>query len=299
MDKEQMAIARLRDAAETSGKHYGKPLIVTTSGGKDSSVCVELARRAGIEFELMHNHTTADAPETVRFVRAEFKRYEDMGFPSDRLHINYPVYKGKPTSMWSLIPQKLMPPTRLVRYCCEVLKEHGGRGRYITTGVRWAESESRKKNRGIYESKNTAKEKRIILNNDNDDKRRLTEHCMRQGSTVCNPIIDWTDDDVWNFLADAKVPVNPLYSCGFERVGCIGCPMAGQHGREREFLRYPGYEKLYVKTFDNMLAERQRRGKMKGTWNMGQTGMDVFHWWMEDGVLPGQMSLEDLGDAED
>lgn len=128
MDKEQMAIARLQEASRMSEKFYKKPLIVTTSGGKDSSACVELALRAGIDFELMHNHTTADAPETVRFLRSEFKRLEDMGFPSEQIIINYPVYKGVRCSMWSLIPQKLMPPTRLVRYCCSILKERGGGG---------------------------------------------------------------------------------------------------------------------------------------------------------------------------
>lgn len=45
MDKEQIAIERLRTASEMSLAFYGKPLVVTTSGGKDSSVCVELARR--------------------------------------------------------------------------------------------------------------------------------------------------------------------------------------------------------------------------------------------------------------
>ena len=59
--------------------HYKKPLVVTTSGGKDSSVCVALAERAGIPFEVMHNHTTVDAPETVYFVRSEFKRLEEKG----------------------------------------------------------------------------------------------------------------------------------------------------------------------------------------------------------------------------
>ena len=65
MDKEQAAIERLREASAMSFQIYGKPLIVTTSGGKDSSVCVALAQRAGIPFEVMHNHTTADAPETA------------------------------------------------------------------------------------------------------------------------------------------------------------------------------------------------------------------------------------------
>lgn len=65
MDKEQKAIERLKLAAEMSETYYGKPLIVTTSGGKDSDVCIALALAAGINFEVQHNHTTADAPETV------------------------------------------------------------------------------------------------------------------------------------------------------------------------------------------------------------------------------------------
>lgn len=65
MDLEQKAIMRLREAADTSERFYKAPLIVTTSGGKDSSVCVALAEKAGIDFEVMHNHTTVDAPETV------------------------------------------------------------------------------------------------------------------------------------------------------------------------------------------------------------------------------------------
>lgn len=79
MDKEQTAIERLRTASEMSIKHYGTPLVVTTSGGKDSSICVALAERAGIPFEVIHNHTTVDAPETVYFVREDFRRLEEKG----------------------------------------------------------------------------------------------------------------------------------------------------------------------------------------------------------------------------
>lgn len=136
IDPEKRAIERLKIASELSLEQYGTPLVVTTSGGKDSSVCVELALRGGIPFEVQHNHTTADAPETVRFVRREFARLENLGI---KCTVNYPTYKGKRTSMWGLIPQKLMPPTRMARYCCEVLKEHGGDGRFVCTGVRWGE----------------------------------------------------------------------------------------------------------------------------------------------------------------
>lgn len=293
MDKEQLAIARLQEASRMSLQVYKQPLVVTTSGGKDSSVCVALAERAGIPFEVQHNHTTADAPETVYFVRAEFERLELAGI---KCTTNFPVYKGKRTSMWNLIPQKLMPPTRLVRYCCSILKERGGAGRFIVTGVRWAESVSRKNSRGIFEVNHKEKEKRIILNNDNDDRRRLFESCRLQAKRVCNPIIEWTDADIWDYIGSEHIPLNPLYQCGFSRVGCIGCPMAGTKGRQSEFARYPKYQENYIRAFDRMLKERERKGLTQGDWNTETTGEDVFHWWMEDGVIPGQIELDDLLD---
>ena len=288
-DKEQMAIMRLQEASKMSLQVYKQPIVVTTSGGKDSSICVELAIRAGIPFEVQHNHTTADAPETVYFVRREFARLEEMGI---KCSVNLPYYKGQRTSMWDLIPQKLLPPTRVVRYCCSILKEKSGQGRFITTGVRWAESTRRQNTRGIFERSATDPSKRIILNNDNDDKRRLFETCNLKSKRVCNPIIDWTDSDVWDFLLSEKVPLNPLYEEGFQRVGCVGCPLAGKK-RNREFARWPAYEQMYIRAFDRMLEERKRRNKVDSEWRSGFTGIDVMHWWMEDGVLPGQLSLDD------
>ena len=79
MDKEQLAIARLQDAARLSEHRYKKPLMVTYSGGKDSQVLVALAERAGINFEVVNSHTTADAPETVYFIREQFKAMEERG----------------------------------------------------------------------------------------------------------------------------------------------------------------------------------------------------------------------------
>lgn len=287
-DLEHLGIERIKLASDMSLSYYGQPLVITDSGGKDSAVCKELALRAGIPFEIMHNHTTADAPETVHFVRSEAKRFEDLGI---KYTINMPTYKGKRTSMWNLIPQKLLPPTRLVRYCCSVLKEGGGAGRFITTGVRWEESASRKKNRGIYERIGSSKTNKIILNNDNDDKRMLFENCRLKAKRVVNPIIDWKDEDVFGFLEDGKVPMNPLYAEGWCRVGCVGCPMAGKKGREAEFARWPKYKELYIHAFDNMLIAREDRGKMIGEFRMGNTGRDVFNWWMEYDVLPGQIDL--------
>lgn len=297
MDLEQLAIERLRAASEMSLANYGLPLVITDSGGKDSSVCKELAIRSGIPFEVMHSHTTADAPETVRFVRQEAKRFEELGI---KYTINMPTCKGQRASMWSLIPQKLIPPTRIVRYCCSVLKETGGAGRFIATGVRWEESDNREKSRGIYEALHSNREKKIILNNDNDDRRKLFENCRLKAKRVVNPIIDWKDDDVWDFLkSDTAPPVNPLYAEGWCRVGCVGCPLAKKHGREREFLRWPQYKRLYINAFDRMLEERKKLGRMDGSWRAGFTGVDIFNWWMEYDILPGQIDLFEEMEADD
>lgn len=286
MDKEQMAIARLQDAARLSLHRYGKPLLITYSGGKDSQVLVALAERSGIDFEVVNSHTTADAPETVYFIREQFMQMESRGI---NCTIEKPRYKGKPTSMWSLIPQKMMPPTRLVRYCCAVLKENTGRDRFIATGVRWAESSRRKNSRGVMELMHKDKEKRIILTSDNDEKRKLFETCNVKGKMTVNPIVDWSDDDVWDYTHSEHLPINPLYCEGQKRVGCIGCPMAGRGGRQREFMRWPAYEKMYISAFERMLNIR----KVKGLQCDWQTGMDVFRWWMEDKNVAGQLSMFD------
>lgn len=286
-DLEQAAIARLQEAARTSERCYKAPLIVTFSGGKDSSVLLELARRSGIAFEVAHNLTTVDAPDTVYFVRETFKRLEEAGIECT---VNYPYYKGVRTSMWALIPQKLMPPTRIMRYCCNVLKERNNAKRYIATGVRWVESRTRK-TRGVYESVNSNPEKRVVLFHDNDERRRLMEICAMRRRVVCNPIVDWSDADVWDYIRAEKIPVNPLYCKGFHRVGCIGCPMARLRMRTFEFSLFPKYKAAYIRAFDKMLERRRERGKLDDKWRIGDTGEAVFHWWIEDGVLDGQTDL--------
>ena len=50
LDLEKTAIERIRTASQMSLQHYGLPLVVTDSGGKDSAVCRELVRRSGVPF---------------------------------------------------------------------------------------------------------------------------------------------------------------------------------------------------------------------------------------------------------
>lgn len=289
-DLEQAAIERLRTASEISLRSYGEPLVITYSGGKDSDVLLHLAEASGIPFEVLHNLTTADAPETVRHVYDTFRRLEAKGI---KCTVDKHVQPdGSRVTMWNLIPRKLIPPTRMARYCCKELKEGGGKGRFIATGVRWAESIARRKNRGGLEVVTNNKKTSLILSGDNDESRRLFETCQLKGARVANPIIDWTDADVWNYALAEKITMNPLYCKGFRRVGCIGCPMAGGKIQAMEFSHYPKYKIAYIRAFDRMLEERRKRKKDKGPTRWGNTGVDVFHWWMEDGILPGQNVLE-------
>lgn len=263
------------------------------SGGKDSDCIRILADLAGVKHEIHHNLTTADAPETVYYVKS---------IPN--------VIIDKPEiSMWRLIEKKMVPPTRLVRYCCAELKERGGKGKVKITGVRKKESARRAKQGGLVKiiGKPATVEKKavelgaevgktngggLILNMDNDPSRRLVEHCYRTTSTMVNPIIEWSDTDVWDFLKAHGCKSNPLYECGLKRVGCIGCPMAGKN-RYAEFERWPKYRAMYVAAFDRMLEARRRAGKKERPNTQWFDGESVMRWWLgEDGA---QILWEDLG----
>lgn len=285
LELERKAIERLK-AFEPEDGYY-----LCYSGGKDSDVIKILAHLAGVNFEAVHNLTTVDAPETVNYIRSQ---------PDVR--IDYPEL-----SMWRLIEKKGMPPTRLIRYCCSELKERGGKGKVKITGVRWDESNNRKENGGLVKiigkpktmqrfadendvDYSVTKQNGLILNYDDDKSRRMVEHCYRTTSTMVNPIIDWKDDDVWQFLKHYDCRSNPLYECGFNRIGCIGCPMAAGKHRKVEFELYPKYKENYIRAFDRMLKTLKRKGLThKKGW---QNGKEVFSWWMQED--PNQITFEEM-----
>ena len=288
MDLEQTAIERLKMASDMSLRLYKQPLVITYSGGKDSDVLLHLAGRSGIPYEVLHSLTTADAPETVWHIRDAFRRLELTG-----VKCTIDTHKrpdGTNVTMWNLLPRKLMPPTRLVRYCCAELKEGGGKGRWIATGIRWAESVKRK-NRGALEVLHQDISKRLTLMNDNDESRMMMETCQLKGKRIVNPIIDWKDADVLGYAAAEKICMNPLYRMGFNRCGCIGCPMAGKH-RYFEFSIFPTYERAYKRAFNKMLDVMKADGT--GRTPKWKNGEEVFLWWMEDKNIPGQMTIDDF-----
>ena len=274
----RVAIERFR-AFEPPDGYY-----LAYSGGKDSDCIKILAGLAGVKYDAVHNLTTVDAPETIQYVKAQPDVIIRPSYDRDGKHI----------TMWNLIVRKGTPPLRISRYCCSELKETGGKGRVTVTGVRWAESVRRKASWDVVafigKPKATqklaeelgadytiAKQGAIVLNDDNDVNRRMVEHCYRTRKTILNPIVEWTDEDVWTFLHHYGCRSNPLYECGYARIGCIGCPMAGTRARLVEFARYPAYKQAYIRAFDKMLEKRRLDGRECFVW---ETGEDVFRWWI-------------------
>jgi phosphoadenosine phosphosulfate reductase len=274
-DKIKKAIDRLKTFEPPEGYY------LAFSGGKDSQCIYHLAKEAGVKFDAHYNLTTVDPPELVYFIRE-----------------NYPdVIVEKPEmTMWQLIVKHRMPPTRLARYCCEVLKERGGEGRVCVTGVRWAESSRRKNSRAAIELRKRKTAKPILFN-DNEEARRTIETCQLKGKQIVNPIIDWEDDDVWAYIRSRGFKYCKLYDEGFKRLGCIGCPMAGQAGREREFERWPTYKRAYIRAFEKLAKYRNENG-MNDNRSSWKTGQKIYDWWMgytkmPDEGMDGQIEMDE------
>lgn len=140
-DMVETAIQRLKSFEPPEGYY------LAFSGGKDSCVVKALCDMAEVKYDAHYAITSVDPPELVRFIKEKHPDVirEHQYWQSDgRFH-----KEGDPITMWNLIPEKSMPPTRLVRYCCAYLKETGGQGRRVLTGVRWAESANRANNAGL------------------------------------------------------------------------------------------------------------------------------------------------------
>jgi phosphoadenosine phosphosulfate reductase len=272
VDKVKMAIDRLK-AFEPPEGYY-----LAFSGGKDSQCIYHLAVEAGVKFDAHYNLTTVDPPELVYFIRD-----------------NYPdVIIDKPKqTMWKLIEKKGLP-TRLKRWCCSELKEHGGEGRLCVTGVRWAESNQRR-SRKPFEVFTKKKEDKMLFD-DNDEDRRLFENCMQKGKRVINPIIDWQDEDVWELIHSRNLKYCKLYDEGHKRLGCIGCPIADKE-KIKAFEKYPRYYENYLRALKKFMPGYLERRKAKGLVPRFTTAEEMMQWYVcgkgsKEIVCDGQIEFE-------
>ena len=209
------------------------------SGGKDSVVIKELAKMAGVNHDAHYNVTTIDPPELIYFIK---KHHPDVTW--DRSEI--PLLRSLEINGF---------PLRQSRWCCRDYKENGGNNRRVVTGVRSAESYNR-------------------------SKRKIFGHCYDGGyksknKTFVNPIIDWTTDDVWEFIRERELPYCSLYDEGWKRIGCLFCPMAGKM-RSVAAERYPRYVKAFIRAFEKL--HTTGRDSMK-RWKSGE---EMFWWWLKE-----------------
>lgn len=224
------------------------------SGGKDSQVVLELVKMAGVKYRAVYNVTTNDPADNVRFIR---HHYPDVEFS----------VPGK--SYFQLIAQKGVP-TMYNRWCCAIFKETAGVGYVVLTGVR--KEESRK--RAAYEevgkwNRSKAKKESVDL-----DKMEANEFRCVGGMDkfMVYPILEWTEKDVWDFIALRGLPVNPCYKT-HKRVGCVFCPFA----RPKEIRAYcethPKLKAAFIHAISRFLDRERGRNKLP-------SAEDVFDWWL-------------------
>ena len=263
---------------------------VCTSEGKDSRVLGHLFRRAGVKHFYQHSITGIDPPELIYFQRSNFQQYRDAGY------LTYDVMYRK--SMWQLMLEKKIPPLRTIRYCCAELKEkrseHQGKA-VVSFGVRKYESVKRARSRNELEIA-LPRQKNLIMPFDDGENRKVFELCYRDRDKRVNPLAYWNDADIWNYSRDVKLEQCSLYSEGFDRLGCIGCPLAREQNRRREFSRWPKFYEQYLRTFDRMLERRRQCGD--AILDYASTAEIWMEWWLSDHVQEtsgaGQLSLYEL-----
>jgi phosphoadenosine phosphosulfate reductase len=183
-----------------------------------------------VKFHAEYHVVGNDAPSTVYFIRENFPE----------VHFWHPKEKFIP------IVRKKGLPTMQRRFCCERTKEAGGKGEVVLTGVRAEES---RKRAGYSEIEIFSRRKEHEGKDRSRDVEWLKEvehQCLKgQDRVLVRPLLNWTEDDIWEYTQKYKWPVNPNYAtCG--RVGCMFCPFAPKEQIEHYEQTYPGFARAIM-----------------------------------------------------
>lgn len=206
--------------------------LIAFSGGKDSITVKKLADMAGVKYKAFYNMTTNDPPEVLKFIRVNHPDVEWIA-PSN--------------SFFNFVRQR-KPPLATQRWCCDVLKESPGKKikqeyPIHLTGIRAEESSKR------------AKRPQIDMNH------------LIPGTVNIKPIFHWKEVHIWDFIESNGIAYPSLYDEGFDRIGCIVCPMMfhknqGKLKQHRD--RWPGYykamDKAVIEWWNNKKETDDRHG---------------------------------------
>lgn len=224
------------------------------SGGKDSQVVLELCKLAGVKHTAYHNVTTNDDATTIRFIH---RKYPEARFIVPK------------ESYFRMIEHKGLP-TMLRRWCCERYKERIGAGNVVVTGVRAEESKKRAEYAEITKYVRKKSDRKEV---DLDKMRDNEFQCVGgRDKFLIYPILRWTSEDVWEFIQEKGLPINPCYE-KYKRVGCVFCPFS-----PARYIR--DYIETHPKQYQALLHSLERYLERSDNGSQFESAEDAFEWWL-------------------
>ena len=188
-----------------SSKYKEENIVISFSGGKDSTVTADLVTKALSNPSLVHifGNTTLEFPLTVEY--------------ANRFRDNHPlaifqIAKNEEQNFYDVC-EDIGPPARMMRWCCSMFKT-GPITRVINSLYR---SQQILTFYGIRKSESVSRSK---YNRIEDD----AESVKIQQQTVASPIFFWKDIDIWLYILAEGIDFNAAYRLGYDRVGCWCCP---------------------------------------------------------------------------
>lgn len=191
-------------------------IVVPVSGGKDSQACLKLAIATGKKVVGMFNDTKFEHPLTYSHI----DRMQSL-YGVEIVRINEGSSVQDQILLWGRFPGMQH------RFCTKNLKIRPSKRFYeaflsengpfeVWIGVRKNESVARRKRyAGMVGDELVAPHEFMS---------EYPKRMAKNGIMFRLPIIDWSTEDVFEYLNGEE---NPLYSHGFSRVGCFPCLEAG------------------------------------------------------------------------